>query len=241
MSHKGEPSLARLRRVGIEADAGVWGVVAFQLSGGGDSVGVFTRDERLAKGRFQRGGFQRAGAEQDRALAHERHDGGFNAALAGPAIKDQVDLPVQVLFHVLRRRRADMAGPVGRGRDQRLAESLDQGAGAGMGGHAQGNRVEARAGDVTDGAGLRDGQDHGQRSRPEFRSDLSGLIREDGLLLRHFHVCDMGDQRVEARAALGFVQAHHGVRVCRIAGEAVDGLGWHGRQGRAREDAWRRG
>jgi len=38
----------------------------------------------------------------------------------------------------------------------------------------------------------------------------------------------MGNQWVEARPAFGLVEAHHGVRVRGIAGEAVDGLSRHG-------------
>ena len=52
----------------------------------------------------------------------------------------------------------------------------------------------------------------------------------------HFDVGDMRDQRVETRAALGFIQPGHSIRVRGIGRQAIDRLCGHGHKPAAAQD-----
>ena len=183
-----------------------------------------------------------ARAEETGRVAQAGDDGGFDSHIRRPAVEHRIDSPLEVAEHMVRRRRADTAGPVGGGSGHRAADPAEQGVRQRMGGHAQAEAVEAGAGEVGHRAGRCGRHDEGQRARPEgFREPPRGGVEQalglGGLEARH-----MGDERVEARALLGLVDARHGFGPRRVGAEAVDGLGREGDEpavaqefGRARE------
>jgi hypothetical protein len=63
-----------------------------------------------------------------------------------------------------------------------------------------------------------------QRAGPEFFRQLSRQRIEFRDLPGHRHRRDMGDQRVEARPALGLEYLRHGRAIGRVAGEPIDGF-----------------
>ena len=127
----------------------------------------------------------------------------------------------------LARGRADAAGGVGAGRGKRAAEPRDQ-LGAEALRHAQRDRVEAGGDQRMDGRARCERQHQRQRARPERLGKLSRQRIEDGDPLGHRQRRDMGDQRIEARPALGLEDAGDGLAIGGVAGKAVDGLGRDG-------------
>ena len=93
---------------------------------------------------------------------------------------------------------------------------------------AQGNRIEAGAGEVAGPACRGDGQDHSERAGPEGFRRFAREGSEYGFAFGYGLRGDMGNQRVEARAPLGLIEACHRFRIGRITGQPVDGLGRHG-------------
>ena len=82
-------------------------------------------------------------------------------------------------------------------------------------------------------------QDEGQRAGPIAFRQGAGLIAELSDFRGLIDAPDMDDERIEARTALGFVDAGDRFAVGRVGGEAVDGLGRH-RDGLAGRDQPRR-
>ena len=108
------------------------------------------------------------------------------------------------------------------------ADRVEQVAHRRMGGRADRDRGEAGGDQRGDRRAVAQRQDERQRARPvalapalrassSKRGDFSGLA----------DVADMDDQRIEARPALGLVDARDRLAIGRVGGEAVDGLGRH--------------
>ena len=94
--------------------------------------------------------------------------------------------------------------------------------------HPQADAVETGAREIGDRAGGRDRHHEGQRSGPERLRELQGGVVEQALRCGGFEAVDMGDQRVEARALLGRIDAGDRLGIGRVRAEAVDGLGREG-------------
>ena len=87
------------------------------------------------------------------------------------------------------------------------------------------DRVEPGARQIADRLGLADREHQGQWPRPEgprqpFRPDVEARDPPGRL-----HVCDMGDEGIESRPALGLEHRRDGGRVGGRSGKAVDRLG----------------
>ena len=98
-----------------------------------------------------------------------------------------------------------------------------------MSGDPHGDAVQPRPRQVAD-PGL-ERRDDGQRARPEAAAERQGALVEIGDRLGRFQVGDVGDQRVEARPALGGENPRHGLTVGGVGGEPVDRLGRQDDQG----------
>lgn len=93
-----------------------------------------------------------------------------------------------------------------------------------MAGHAHGDAVQTGTGQVADRTGVSDGSHQGQGSGPEGLRQATSAVVEDGQGFGLHGVGDMGDQGVEARAALGLEDRGDGDGVGGIGGQAIDGL-----------------
>jgi hypothetical protein len=105
-----------------------------------------------------------------------------------------------------------------------------------MVGHAEAEARQAGAGEIADAAALRQRQDQGERTRPERLRESFGDPREHALAPGLGHVGDMGDQRIEAWAALGRVNPRHGARIDGVGAEAIDGFGGKGDEAAGAQD-----
>ena len=94
-----------------------------------------------------------------------------------------------------------------------------------MAGHADRHGVETRARQIADGRHVLDRRDDGQRSGPELTGQVTGALVEVGDPFGGLQIGDVGDQRVEARPALGLEDRRHGGRIGRVRAQAIDGLG----------------
>ena len=119
-----ESRLARLQLVRVEPQAGARRVMR---------RGHARRDDissRLAKpcpqNRLDLLARYGAGTQQRGRLAEERHDRGLESRSRAPAVENEIDATGEILRHMRRRDRADMAGNIGRGRRQRPAERAQQ-------------------------------------------------------------------------------------------------------------------
>ena len=90
---------------------------------------------------------------------------------------------------------------------------------------AHGYGVQPGSGEVADRTSIARWGDHGQRPGPERCSQSEGAVIEIGDAGCRRQVRDMGDQRVEPRAPLGFVERRHGGRIGGVGGQAIDRLG----------------
>ncbi len=95
-------------------------------------------------------------------------------------------------------------------------------------GHAHGDGVEARGGELGDRAVRELRQHQGQRPRPECRREPFGGAVEAGEPTRCRGIGHMRDQRIERGAALGLIEARDRLAVGGVGAEPVDGLGRKG-------------
>ena len=93
---------------------------------------------------------------------------------------------------------------------------------------AQGQRVKAGRRKPRDRRIRRARQHQRQRSRPEPACEPAGAVVEDRQRLGRLAVRDVHDERVEARATLGFEHRGDGAVVGRVGAQAVNGLGREG-------------
>ncbi len=162
--------------------------------------------------------------QQVKLAAFDLDDRRFQPDQRGPAIDDQRYPFAKVGGDGVGGRGADFARRIGAGRGQRAPQPRDQVA-AEPSRHSERDRVEACRHQRVDGRSRAQRQHERQRAGPEFLSQPPRQRIEDGDRLRHGHVRDMRDKRVEARAALGFEDAGNRCSVDRVAGQSVHGLG----------------
>jgi len=168
-------------------------------------------------------------AQQPDPAAEAGDDGRFEAVARRPGVENPIDAAVEIFRDMPGGRRADAAAAIGGRRHQRRAGRRDQRAGHFMRGHAQRQRIEPRPRQQRHERPRRR-RDYGQRPRPEGFSQRARARIEAGLGERGLGLGEMGDQRIERRAALGGVdRRYRGIR-SRQPGEAVDRLGRHGDQ-----------
>ena len=96
-----------------------------------------------------------------------------------------------------------------------------------MGRHPHRDGIQSGPGQVAHRIAVGHGQNQGQRPRPEGGGQAFGAIVKARDAPGHRQIADVGDQGVEARAALGVVYCRHGPRVGGVCGQAIDGLGRH--------------
>ena len=90
---------------------------------------------------------------------------------------------------------------------------------------ADGDAVQPGAGEIADPVAVPHRRHEGQGARPEGLGQGAGAGVEDGDRLGLHRVGDMGDQRIEARPALGFEDGGDGGGVPRVGGQTIDGFG----------------
>ncbi len=151
-------------------------------------------------------------------------DGGFHADRAGAAIHDEFDPAAEIGLHMLRRGRADLAGGIGAGGGERLAEGADQVAGKALR-HSYADGVEPGGCQRMDRASGFQRNDQRQRPRPEAVRQRARDRIERRITFRHRQIRHVADQRVEARPPFRFVNAGDRRRIGGVGRKPVDGLG----------------
>ena len=163
-------------------------------------------------------------AQDPRQLTAEVHDGRLDADRARAAIEHERKFVAELLAHMLRRGRADVAVAVGRGRRQAATEGAQHRQRERMRRYPDPDRVLATRHLVRD-AGVAS-QDQGQRTRPEARSERARGCRNFARpLVQLRHVAQVHDHRMIERATLERIDPLQGREVGGVAREAVDGLG----------------
>ena len=180
-----------------------------------------------------------AGPQQPQPAAVAATMVDFEPALGRSAVEDQRDSPAEAPQHMLGAGRADRAAGIGRRRGQRPADGAQQGLHRRMRRHTQADRSAARRSRGRQCAHLPQRNDQRQRAGPMLARPAPARFVRTRRSARPPQVGDMDDQRVEARPALGFVDARYGFRVGRVGGEPVDGLGRQPRPARRRGSAAR--
>ncbi len=120
--------------------------------------------------------------------------------------------------------RADMSRPVGGGGCDGTSGFFNQGTGNGVGWKAQPHTVQPRTRQVTDGAVFRPRHHQGQGARPKSLGKLQGKRIEATFALSIGMIGNMGDQRIELRAALGGIKRRNGLGIGGIRAQSVDGF-----------------
>ena len=167
---------------------------------------------------------QSAGTQQHR-LTEARDDRGLDPDRRRAAVDDEVDAAAEIGKHVRGGGRRHVAGTVGRGRDNRIAQCRENIARDRMVGDAHRDAVEAGGGELGDRTAGRLGQNKRQRARPERRCKTRASTSNTSACFGGRNIGDMGDQRIERRPALGVIEAGDGLPVGRVGAEAVDRLG----------------
>ena len=140
------------------------------------------------------------------------------------AIDDEIDAAAQVGEHMGGGGRRDVTGTVGRRRHDRPGERRQDFLRHRVLRHAHGDAVEPGRGQCGDTAAARLRQHQRQRPRPERRGEPRRIGVEARQRRRGGTIGDVGDQRIEGRPALGFIEAGDGEGVGRIGAEAVNRL-----------------
>ena len=179
----------------------------------------------------------RAGAQQGYAAVEDRDHGTLHTDSAIPTVDMRGRERTGLLGRVGEGGGAGAAGAVGGRGDDRAAEGGDDGAGAGVAGHPDGDAVQTGAGQVADPVTVADRCHDGQGPGPEGLGQGSCPRVEHGDGLGLNGIGDMGDQGVEARAALGLEDGGHRDGVSGVGGEAIDGLGREDHEAAVGQDA----
>ena len=149
----------------------------------------------------------------------------FNADLGRAAVDDQIDAAVEIGPHMRRRRGRHVAGAVCRRRDDWPPEGAQNVLCDGMPGNAHGNAIETGRCQAGNGAAGSFGQHKRERSWPKGLGERRGIPIEARERLRRLGIANVRDERIEGRAALGFVKPRHGLAIGCVGAEAVNGLG----------------
>ena len=182
-----------------------------------------------------------AARPQQHRLAEASDDGGFDADRRRAAVDNEIDPAAQIGKHMGRRRWRDVAGAVGRWRNDRLAEFLQKVLRHRVARHAHRDAVEARRRQLGHRAvrGLR--QHERQRTRPERRREPFGVCIKTRQRPRRRGVGDVTNERIEGRPAFGGIEPRHGHGVGGVGTEPVDRLGRKRDQAAGRKTAHRLG
>ncbi len=140
-----------------------------------------------------------------------------------------------------RRGRRHVARQIGRWRHHRAAEGAQDGARDRVRGQANRDGIEPGGGEIGHRAVGRFGQHQRQRPRPERLGQPHRRRVETGDSPGGGEIADMGDQRIEGRAALGLIKPRDRLGVGGVGAKAINGLGWEPNQPALREAARRRG
>ena len=103
--------------------------------------------------------------------------------------------------------------------------------------HAHGHAVETRKCEIGNDTVALLCEHEGERTRPECGGKFLGGSVEHAHAPRGGDVCDMGNQRIERRAALGGIEPCHRLAIARIGAESVDGFGRKGDESAGGETA----
>src|SRR5882672_487652 len=182
---------------------------------------------RLGCGAKRRGdipGADLSRSQQDRATARQIDDRRFDADLAGPTVKDQINFFTQVIAHVFRGGRADAAESVGGWRRDTLAELTQQLQSDRMPGYAQTDRVLAAGELITHArrAPQYKRQRPGPEARCEFRRGIGNLARPT---IQLPDIADMNDDGMARGTALDRVNSRDSRGVGCVGAQPVDRFG----------------
>ena len=183
-------------------------------------------------------------AQERGASLREVDHRGLDAELAAAAVEDHVELAfgldAEVFGDVCGARRADAPECVGRRRREaapgRTREGRDERMSPGMGRAAERHRVLSSRHPESAARLLLENER--ERARPVLLGQQPGFGRNvlgpvgDGV-----DACDVDDQRMVRRAALGRVGGEHCGFVVGVGGEAVDSFGRHGDEAARLKDA----
>ena len=217
-----QQDLAVARGLGLDPDRGVGGVVGGQATG--RAMPLPALGQRTDQGLDLFAGHG-AGPQQGDAAVQNRHNRTLHSDSAGAAIDGGGDRVPGLLKRIGEGGGAGPARAVGRRGDDRAAERRENGAGLGVAGNAHGDAVQPGAGQVADLLAVADRSHDGQGPGPEGFGQGAGGGVEDGDGLSRRRVGHMGDQRVEARPALGLEDRGDGGGVGGVGGQAIDGFG----------------
>src|SRR6267378_1387156 len=182
---------------------------------------------RLGFGAKRRGdipGADLSRSQQDRATPRQIDDRRFDADLAGPTVKDQINFFTQIIAHMFRGGRADAAESVGGWRRDTLAELTQQLQSDRMPGYAQTDRVLA-AGELithTRHAPQYKRQRPGPEARCEFRRGIGNLARPT---IQFPDIADMNDEGMARGTALDLVDSRDRCGVGCVGAQSVDRFG----------------
>lgn len=167
----------------------------------------------------------RAGSQQGDPASQHRHHRALNPHRASSAVDRVSDSEACLLHGVGEGGGAGTARTVGGWGDDGASESRDNCARPDMARHPDCNAVQSRAGQIADPYSIADRRDDGQRPGPEGLCQGTGVVVKDGDGLSLDSVCDVGDQRIEARPALGFKDGGDRDGVAGVGSQAINGLG----------------
>ena len=157
-----------------------------------------------------------SGPQDLRRIHGHIYDRGLQTDSHRTSVNDPVDASIHILCHIFRQRRTGSPGEVRTGRCHVTSAEFDQLLRRGMRGKTHRHRIQTSGGLLRNG--IRLGQDHSERSRPE------GLCRPPGSLgkIRHdseniLQPADVNDQGIVRRSALCRIDFPGRLRVQRIS------------------------
>ncbi len=158
------------------------------------------------------------------------NDGRLQPDLGRPGIEDHRDPIAEVGRHMTGRSRADVAGPVGARRRDRLVESGEQGTGDGVGRNTNSDRFKPGRRQVGDRCRRAFRQDEGQGPWPESFGEAPRLAWKVRQIFSRLNRKCVDNQRIEARSCLGAVDSRDGLATGGVRGKAVYRFGRHADQ-----------
>ena len=221
-----EQNLALPRRSRIQPQPRLRRVMAGELPRRGDRLA--RRRKRSTQNRLYLFRRNAPGAEELRRAVPKPDDRALQPHAAGAAVQHPGDASREPGHHMIRRRRADPPGRIGRGRGDRPPDRRQQTARQRMRGRAQRHARQPGAGEAGNlRAGLQRRHD-GQRAGPEGGGQRPRLFRQvsDRLSLRR--IGDMEDEGVETRPVLRGIDRRNRLIRSPVAAEAIDRLGRKG-------------
>ncbi len=218
-----------LRRdvIGIEAHKGIRRVMLGEHPRGLHCIRCFGK--LLTEHAFDVLAGDAAGTQEAHRFSRQAcDDGRFNADRRGPIVENERNFARKILHHMLRVCRGDAPRRIGRGRDDRCSEFVQEFLRHGVRRHAQSDRCKSRAGKLMHRTIVGAGHHKRQRAGPKGSAELQRPRIEISDLLRLVERRDMGDQRIETWSAFGGENLGHRDAVPCIRSKPVDGFGREG-------------